>query len=51
MNSVIIFILIFTNPKQNVPYIFNTETHMQILTDLYCYLYLHCYLENVLMCA
>lgn len=40
MNPVVVFILISSNPKQNVPYIFNTEIHMQILAALYYYLYL-----------
>ena len=32
MNPVVIFILVFSNPKQNVPYVFNTEIHMQTQT-------------------
>lgn len=51
MNPVVIVILIFSSPKQSIPYIFNTEINMQTLTDLYCYFYPRCYLENVLMCA
>lgn len=51
MNPVVVSILIFSNLQQNVPIIFNTEIPMQTLSDFYCYLYIHCYIESILMCV
>lgn len=39
MNPVVESILIFSNLKQTVPYVFTAKIPMQTLTDFYCYLY------------
>lgn len=52
MNPVVVSIPIFSHLKQTVCYVFNTEipnadTDRLLLISLF---YVHCYLENILMC-